>query len=206
MPSAIKLLVGLGNPGPAYLLTRHNAGFWFADALAAKHGLRFRGEAKFNAEVARLALGNGDCYLCKPSRFMNDSGRAVQALASFYRLAPEELLIVHDEIDLAPGTVRLKQGGGHGGHNGLRDIIEALGDNNFNRLRIGVGHPGDSDQVADYVLSRAPAAEEELILQGIAAALELVPEILAGDMARAMNKLHSSEKHANGINNDDKQD
>lgn len=194
MPSAIKLVVGLGNPGPAYLLTRHNAGFWFADALAGKHGLRFRGEAKFHAEVTRLSHGNGDCYLCKPTCFMNESGRAVQALVSFYRLAAEELLIVHDEIDLPPGTVRLKLGGGHGGHNGLRDIIEVLGDNNFNRLRIGVGHPGDSDQVADYVLSRAPAAEEDLILQSIATALELVPEILAGNITKAMNTLHSNEK------------
>ena len=194
MPSAIKLIVGLGNPGPEYLLTRHNAGSWLVDALARKNGLRFRRVARFHAEVCRLATGATDCYLCKPKCFMNESGRAVQAIASFYKILPEEMLVVHDEIDLPPGAIRLKRGGGHGGHNGLRDIIETLGANNFNRLRIGVGHPGSSDLVVDYVLNRAPAPEEDLIMQGIASTLELVPQILAGELQKVMNKLHKSHK------------
>jgi PTH1 family peptidyl-tRNA hydrolase len=190
----VKLIVGLGNPGPGHLLTRHNAGFWFVDALADKNALRFRRESKFHAEVCRLTTSGADCFLCKPTSYMNRSGMAVQAIASFYKIVPEEMLVVHDEIDLPPGVVRLKRGNGHGGHNGLRDIIEVLGNNNFNRLRIGVGHPGNSDQVVDYVLDRAPAPEEELIMQGIAAALDLIPQILAGEMQKAMNKLHRSEK------------
>jgi len=194
VPSAIKLIVGLGNPGPEHLLTRHNAGFWFADALAGKYALRFRREAKFHAEVCRLSISSMDCYLCKPESFMNESGRAVQAIASFYKIAPEEILVVHDEIDLPPGVIRLKQGGGHGGHNGLRDIIEVLGDSNFKRLRIGVGHPGSSDLVVGHVLNRAPATEEDLIMQGIAAVLEYAPQILAGELQKVMNTLHRSEK------------
>jgi PTH1 family peptidyl-tRNA hydrolase len=194
VPSVIKLIVGLGNPGPAHLLTRHNAGFWFVDALAGKNSLRFRRESRFHAEVCRLTGPSTDCFLCKPSSFMNRSGMAVQAIASYYKIAPEHMLVVHDEIDLPPGVIRIKRGGGHGGHNGLRDIIEVLGNNNFNRLRIGVGHPGSSDQVADYVLERAPAPEETLIMQGIAAALELIPQILSGEFQKAMNKLHRSNK------------
>ncbi|MGH7831367.1 MAG: aminoacyl-tRNA hydrolase [Candidatus Binatia bacterium] len=194
MAAAIKLIVGLGNPGPEHWLTRHNAGFWFADALAGKYALQFRRAAKFHAEVCRLAISTWDCYLCKPESFMNESGRAVQAIASFYKITPEEILVVHDEIDLPPGVVRLKQGGGHGGHNGLRDIIEVLGDSNFNRLRIGVGHPGSSEQVVGHVLNRAPSTEEDLIMQGIAAVLEYVPQILAGELQLVMNKLHRSEK------------
>jgi len=190
----VKLIVGLGNPGPEHLLTRHNAGFWFADALAAKYALHFRREAKFHAEVCRLSISAMDCYLCKPKNFMNESGKAVQAIAFFYKIAPEELLVVHDEIDLPPGVMRLKQGGGHGGHNGLRDIIETLGDSNFKRLRIGVGHPGSSELVVGHVLNRAPASEEDLIMQGIAAVLEFVPEILAGELQKVMNKLHRSGK------------
>jgi len=194
VPSVIKLIVGLGNPGPEHLLTRHNAGFWFVDALADKNTLRFRRESRFHAEVSRLTGPAVDCFLCKPASFMNRSGRAVQAITSYYKIVPEEMLVVHDEIDLPPGVIRLKRGGGHGGHNGLRDIIEVLGNNHFNRLRIGVGHPGTSDQVADYVLDRALAAEEELIMQGIVAALDLIPQILAGEFQKAMNKLHRSNK------------
>lgn len=193
MPSTIKLIVGLGNPGPEHLLTRHNAGFWFVDALAKKNALRFRREKRFHAEVCRLATSAADCFLCKPASFMNQSGMAVQAIASFYKIVPEEILVVHDEIDLPPGVIRLKRGGGHGGHNGLRDIIATLADKNFNRLRIGVGHPGSSDQVVDYVLDRAPAPEEELIMQGITSALDLIPQILAGELQKVMNKLHKKQ-------------
>ena len=190
----VKLIVGLGNPGPEHLLTRHNAGFWFVDALAEQNALRFRRESRFHAAVCRLTISTADCFLCKPTSFMNQSGMAVQAVASFYKIVPEEILVVHDEIDLPPGVIRLKRGGGHGGHNGLRDIIETLADKNFNRLRIGVGHPGSSDQVVDYVLDRAPAPEEELIRQSIVSALDLVPQILAGELQKVMNKLHRSNK------------
>lgn len=198
MPSAIKLIVGLGNPGPEHLLTRHNAGFWFVDALAEQNAIRFRRESRFHAKACRLTGPSADCFLCKPASFMNRSGMAVQAIASFYKIVPEEMLVAHDEIDLPPGVIRLKRGGGHGGHNGLRDIIEALGHNSFNRLRIGVGHPGSSDQVADYVLDRALAPEEELIKQGIAATLDLVPQILAGELQKAMNKLHKRQSQVTG--------
>ena len=194
MPSAIKLVVGLGNPGPEHLLTRHNAGFWFVDALAEKYKLRFRCASKFHSEVCRLTISTADCFLCKPSNFMNRSGGAVQAIASFYKIVPQEILVAHDEIDLPPGVIRIKRGGGHGGHNGLRDIIENLGDNSFNRLRIGVGHPGSSDLVVDHVLNRASPAEEEMIMQGIASALESIPQILAGELQKVMNKLHRSAK------------
>ena len=189
----VKLIVGLGNPGPEHLLTRHNAGFWFVDALAEQNALRFRRESRFHAAVCRLTTSFADCFLCKPASFMNQSGMAVQAIASFYKIVPEEMLVVHDEIDLPPGIIRLKRGGGHGGHNGLRDIIEALGNNSFNRLRIGVGHPGTSDQVVDHVLNRATASEEELIMQGITSALDLIPQILAGELQKVMNKLHKKQ-------------
>ena len=194
VPSDIKLIVGLGNPGPEHLLTRHNAGFWFVDALAEKYALRFRRESRFHAAVCRLTTSAADCFLCKPASFMNRSGMVVQAVASYYKIVPEEILVVHDEIDLPPGVVRLKRGGGHGGHNGLRDIIEVLGNNSFKRLRIGVGHPGSSDLVVDHVLERASPLEEDLIMQGIAAALDLIPQILAGEVQKVMNKLHKSHK------------
>ena len=195
MPSAIKLIVGLGNPGPEHLTTRHNAGFWFVDVLASRFSLGFRSEPKFHSEICRLTTAGQDCYLCKPVTYMNLSGQAVQAIVSYYKFSPEEILIVHDEIDLPAGVIRLKQDGGHGGHNGLRDIMEKLGTDNFNRLRIGVGHPGTSDEVVNHVLGRATAQDEEIIMQGIAAAMDLVPLILAGELQKAMNKLHRSGKN-----------
>ena len=194
MPSALKLIVGLGNPGPEHLMTRHNAGFWFADVLAAKYSLSFRSESRFNSEVCRLSTAGHDSYLCKPMTFMNRSGQPVQAIAGFYKIALNEILVVHDEIDLEAGVVRFKQGGGHGGHNGLRDIIEKMGGNEFNRLRIGVGHPGNSSEVVNYVLERAPAAEEDLIMQGISDVMEMIPQILSGDFQMVMHKIHTSEK------------
>jgi PTH1 family peptidyl-tRNA hydrolase len=193
VPSAIKLIVGLGNPGPEHLMTRHNAGFWFADVLAAKYSLSFRSESRFRSELCRLSIADNDCYLCKPMTFMNRSGQPVQAIAGFYKIALNEILVVHDEIDLEAGVVRFKQGGGHGGHNGLRDIIEKMGGNEFNRLRIGVGHPGNSSDVVNYVLERTPAAEEDLIMQSISDVMEMIPQILSGEFQKVMHKLHTSQ-------------
>ena len=204
MPSPLKLIVGLGNPGPEHLMTRHNAGFWFVDILARKYSLTFRDENKFQAEICRLADADYDCLLCKPTTFMNRSGQSVRAISGYYRIDPGEILIVHDEIDLDVGTVRLKQGGGHGGNNGIRDIIEKLGDNNFNRLRIGVGHPGSSDQVTDHVLGRPSAEDENLIIQAINGVMDQLPYLLSGEFQKLMNVLHRS--HITDAEADSKED
>jgi peptidyl-tRNA hydrolase, PTH1 family len=186
----VQLVAGLGNPGPKYTETRHNAGFWFADALARRHGGTFRQENKFAGEVARITLGGRDVWLLKPQTFMNRSGQSLKLLAAFYRIPVEAILVVHDEIDLPPGEARLKRGGGHGGHNGLRDIMAHLG-GNFLRLRLGVGHPGHKDQVVDYVLHRPTREEETDLLGSIDRALDVMPEVAAGELERAMHKLHS---------------
>lgn len=196
MPFPIKLLAGLGNPGPEYLLTRHNAGFWFVDAVAEKYSLKFRHESKFNADTSRLNLDQGDCLVCKPQTYMNRSGHALQSLSAYFRIKPEEILVVHDDIDLQPGDVRLKQGGGHGGNNGLRSIIEQMGDNNFNRVRLGVGHPGNSNDVINYVTSRPSAADTELILQSIGRAMDVLSLVLVGDMQKAMTQLHTNPEQS----------
>lgn len=185
------LLVGLGNPGARYEQTRHNAGFWFLDAAARRLGLHFRPEKRFHGLVAEGDTGGGRLRLLMPDTFMNHSGRAVSALAGFFKIPAERILVAHDEIDLPPGTVRLKTGGGHGGHNGLRDIISALGSPAFTRLRIGVGHPGQADDVIDYVLARPGKAEQADIDAAIDAACGVLPEILEGDLARAMQVLHT---------------
>ena len=195
MSSAIKLIVGLGNPGPEHLLTRHNAGFWFVDVIARQNNLQFRAENKFHSEMCRLQYAGHDCWLCKPATFMNRSGSAVQAIADYYKINPGEILIAHDEIDLDPGIVRLKQGGGHAGHNGVRDIIEKLGNAEFNRLRIGVGHPGASSEVINSVLGRPTAEEEDLIMESISRAAEILPQILAGEFQKAMHKLHTTQQN-----------
>ncbi len=191
MAVAIQCIVGLGNPGPKYAETRHNAGFWFLDEIARRHGLSFRSESKFSGELARLELSGRQCWLLKPTTFMNRSGRSVGALVRFYKIAPEHLLVAHDELDLPAGTVRLKRGGGHGGHNGLRDTIAALGSRDFHRLRIGIGHPGHRDQVVDYVLSRPRAEEEALIRQAIDRAADQLQAILEGQFQQVMNLLHA---------------
>jgi peptidyl-tRNA hydrolase, PTH1 family len=190
LSTGIELLVGLGNPGPAYAETRHNAGFWFLDRLAHRHALSFREHARFYGHVARLTLDGGSCWLLKPMIFMNRSGQGTAALANFYRIPPAHILVVHDELDLPPGTVRLKHGGGSGGNKGLRDIIACLGDSGFSRLRLGVGHPGQRDQVTPYLLSRPPETEREAIVAAIESALELLPAILSGESAKVMNQLH----------------
>lgn len=183
--------MGLGNPGPRYESTRHNAGFWFVDALAAHNQGVFKPAKRFHAELCELQFEGQALRLLKPGTYMNLSGNAVAALINFYRLPVDEMLVVYDEIDLPPGTVRLKRGGGHAGHNGLRDIIAKLGERNFARLRLGVGHPGSSEEVVSYVLRRAPAEEQKQIDDAIEAVLENFPQIIAGEFALAMNSLHS---------------
>lgn len=190
MSPPLDLIVGLGNPGGNYAQTRHNAGFWFVDALARLHGGVFRPEAKFQAQTCKISLAGRDCWLLKPTTFMNRSGVAVAAMAGFYKIPATSILVVHDELDLPPGTARLKQGGGHGGHNGLRDIIAQLGVN-FMRLRIGIGHPGDKDAVVDYVLQRPSLADRQQIDAAMEAALSVMPDAMNGEMQRAMHSLHT---------------
>jgi PTH1 family peptidyl-tRNA hydrolase len=185
----LKMIVGLGNPGPEHLLTRHNAGFWFVDALAAKLGGRFRSHTKFQGEICRAQFGGVEITLLKPATYMNRSGLAIRALSDYLKVTPGEILIAHDDLDLPVGDARFKLGGGHGGHNGLRDAITHIGAD-FWRLRLGVGHPGDKAEVIDYVLRRAPREEEERILESIAEALEALPVFIEQGSERAMNGLH----------------
>ncbi len=190
--SAIQCVVGLGNPGPKYEGTRHNAGFWFVDELARTNGAVMRAENKFSGELARIATGVGECWLLKPMTYMNHSGRAVAALCNFYRIQPSQVLVAYDELDLAPGTMRLKSGGGHGGHNGMRDICSALGTRDFQRLRIGIGHPGHKEAVVGYVLSRPGRDEHQAIEQGIDEAMRQWGLIQSGELQKAMNALHAA--------------
>lgn len=194
MTTGIRLIVGLGNPGREYEATRHNAGFWWVDAVAAAKSASFKPEKKFHGEAVRLAANNREVWLLKPETFMNLSGRAVSALAGFYKITPDEILVVHDELDLPPGTVRLKKGGGHGGHNGLKDIIAQLGTPDFWRLRLGIGHPGDRNAVVNFVLNAPQRAEQALIEAAVDASLAGLPQLLAGDFPAAMLKLHTKPK------------
>ena len=188
--SELKLIVGLGNPGAEYARTRHNAGFWLVDELARRHGGNFRNESRHQGEVARVKIAGREIWLLKPTTFMNRSGGAVQSLSGFYKIAPGEMLVAHDEIDLPVAALRLKEGGGHGGHNGLRDIIVTLGDA-FWRLRIGVGHPGSKPEVVDYVLRRAPAEEDALLQQAVIAGADIIPVVIEQGAQKAMNRLHT---------------
>ena len=185
----LKVIVGLGNPGPEHLLTRHNAGFWFVDALAAKWGGRFRSHTRFQGDICRVPFGGQEITLLKPMTYMNRSGLSVRAISDYMKVAPAEILVAHDELDLPVGEARFKLGGGHGGHNGLRDIITHVGAD-FWRLRLGVGHPGDRSQVIDYVLHRASAEEEDKILNAVAASLDTLPVFIEQGSERAMNALH----------------
>ncbi|MCP5159047.1 MAG: aminoacyl-tRNA hydrolase [Gammaproteobacteria bacterium] len=189
-------MVGLGNPGVEYARTRHNAGFWLVDALARQYGGYFRPETRYHGETCRVALAGQELWLLKPMTYMNRSGLAVAALARFHKIPLPAILVAHDDLDLPPGTVRLKRGGGHGGHNGLRDLIAHLGDNGFARLRLGIGHPGDSRDVLDHVLRCASRTEQELTEQAIADALRELPRILAGQWERATQALHSRKIEA----------
>lgn len=191
----IRLVVGLGNPGKEYERTRHNAGFWLVERFAQSSGVHFRKDPKYQALVARLPQEgqSGGAWLLLPQSFMNASGRAVQMLAGFFKVKPEEILVVHDELDFAPGVARVKQGGGIGGHNGLRDISQRVASHDYWRLRLGIGHPGDKNAVADYVLHKPSVDDKVLIDQAIDRALQALPEMLNGDMQAAIQKLHSSE-------------
>ncbi|VAW59454.1 Peptidyl-tRNA hydrolase [hydrothermal vent metagenome] len=186
----IDLIVGLGNPGSQYEQTRHNAGFWFVEEIARLKGAQFRPESKFSGDVCKVVLEGRDIWLLKPDTFMNRSGLAVQKLASFYKIPTENILVAHDELDLEPGTARLKSAGGHGGHNGLRDIIAQMG-REFHRLRIAIGHPGHRDQVSDYVLHRASKDEQISIENSIDDALRVLPLLAEGSWEKAVHRLHS---------------
>jgi peptidyl-tRNA hydrolase, PTH1 family len=187
----IRLVVGLGNPGPDYAATRHNVGFWFADSLATAHGGSFRAEGKFHGELCRLTIAGADLRLLKPSTYMNRSGQSVAAVSRYFDIPPESILIAHDELDLPVGKVRLKQGGGHAGHNGLRDTIGVLGSRDFWRLRIGIDHPGDRGQVIGYVLGRPSQEDGACIRDALDRALKVTQDLLAGRYQAAMNSLHS---------------
>ncbi|MFQ3175515.1 MAG: PTH1 family peptidyl-tRNA hydrolase [Psychromonas sp.] len=192
MSTTIKLLVGLANPGPEYVQTRHNAGQWYVSQLASQENIQLKPEAKFYGLTGRIQFAGNDLRLLVPTTFMNLSGKAVAAMANFYRIKPEEILIAHDELDLLPGIAKFKLGGGHGGHNGLKDIIEKLGnDKNFYRLRIGIGHPGDKNRVSGYVLGKAPSSEQNLIDQSIDEAARCTHILGQDGLEKAMNRLHS---------------
>jgi PTH1 family peptidyl-tRNA hydrolase len=190
--SSIRLIVGLGNPGREYESTRHNAGFWWLDEFARTHNLSFRSEAKFHGLAARGQLHGHEVFLLKPQTFMNVSGRAVGALAQFYKIAPAEILVVHDELDLPPGSAKLKLGGGHGGHNGLKDIIAHLGTKDFWRLRLGIGHPGERSEVSNFVLNDPRREERALIDEAMQRAQDVAHLVVEGKTEAAMLKLHSA--------------
>ncbi len=190
--SEIKLIVGLGNPGPEYAKTRHNAGTWYVEQLARWHNVSLREEPKFFGHTARILVEGQDVRLLIPNTYMNLSGKAVAALARFYQIEPEAMLVAHDELDLPPGIAKFKQGGGHGGHNGLKDIIARMGNNNnFFRLRLGIGHPGSKEQVAGFVLTKAPSSEQSLIDAALDESLRATDILFKQDMTKAMNRLHS---------------
>jgi PTH1 family peptidyl-tRNA hydrolase len=193
MPKPIRIIAGLGNPEEKYERTLHNAGFWFVDALARKYGGSYRYEKKFDADFCRINLHGEDVWLVKPQSYMNCSGQPIRAVLDYYRLRPTELLVAHDEIDLPPGTVRLKAGGGHGGHNGLRDIIRHCGAD-FLRLRLGVGHPGEKHKVTNYVLKRGSGDIEAAVERNIDEAIDVMPDLVDGDVNAAMKKLHTKDQ------------
>ena len=189
----LSIIAGLGNPEDRYEQTLHNAGFWFVDALARKYGGAFRYEKKFDADCCKIRVGGEELWLVKPQAYMNHSGGPVRAVLDYYRLNPRQLLVAHDEIDLPPGTVRLKQGGGHGGHNGIRDVIRHCGAD-FMRLRLGVGHPGEKEQVTGYVLKRGSADAERAIEDNIDEAIAVLPLLLEDGLNAAMKELHTKKE------------
>lgn len=193
LQAGIQLIVGLGNPGPQYADTRHNAGFWLVDRIAERAGVELRPEAKFHGLFGRVALPDGDLWLLKPATFMNHSGRSVAAVCRYFDLDPGSVLVAYDELDLPVGTIKLKQGGGHAGHNGLRDTMAALGSRDFWRLRIGIGHPGIKEQVVSYVLSRPSRADAEAILGSLGEAESCLGALMAGEFQRVMNRLHARD-------------
>jgi len=189
--SELRLIVGLGNPGAEHARTRHNAGFWFLDALAQSKGARFGAESKLHGETAKITLEGGTVYLLKPSTFMNRSGLAVASALRYWKIEPEHMLVAHDELDLPPGTARLKFDGGHGGQNGLRDIAQHLGHGKYHRLRVGIGHPGHKDRVTPWVLGRPGKDDEAVMLRAIDDAINVLPLAARGDFNEAMKQLHT---------------
>lgn len=190
--SAIQLIVGLGNPGAEYENTRHNAGAWFAEFFAKQKNISLIREKKFSGSVAQLAEDEKLYWILIPSTYMNESGKAVSALARFYKISPEAILVAHDELDFPVGKIRLKEGGGHGGHNGLRSIIDCLGSDQFMRLRIGIDHPGHRDHVVPYVLSKPSLSDREKIDAAISEAFLPVTELILGNRQKAFRDLHNS--------------
>lgn len=192
MADPIRLIVGLGNPGAEYEHTRHNAGFWLVEQLARQEGISLSPDKKFFGRSGKGRIGGQECYLLLPTTFMNRSGQAVAALANFYKIKPSEILVAHDELDMPAGVAKFKTGGGHGGQNGLRDIIVRMSNQkDFHRLRIGIGHPGDKNLVTGHVLGRPSKAEQQSIDAVIDEALRVLPDAIAGDLPKAMNRLHS---------------
>ena len=188
--SKISLIVGLGNPGTEYAQTRHNAGFWFVQRLAEQYGIQLKADPKYKGISGRGNIEGQDVRLLLPTPFMNLSGQSVVPFAKFYQIAPEAILIAHDELDMNPGVIRLKTGGGHGGHNGLKDIVPHIG-SNFHRLRIGIGHPGSKERVSGHVLSKAPSSEQNLMDDAIAHALSRIQLLVNGDTQQAMNQINA---------------
>jgi PTH1 family peptidyl-tRNA hydrolase len=192
--SHIALIAGLGNPGPGYKGTRHNAGFWFIDELSQHYSLDFKLESRFHGEVANPQIKGLPIRVLRPATFMNESGQSVASLMRYFAIEPSSLLVVHDDLDLEPGVARLKDGGGHGGHNGLRDLISHIDSNDFVRLRLGIGHPGHPDDVTDYVLHAPPANERSAIFDAVSRAVALIEPIINGDHAVVMNELHRTDE------------
>lgn len=191
MPAHVDIIVGLGNPGNEYANTRHNAGFWFVDEVARKFGGSFKHDKKFQGEVARTTIDGHQIWLLKPDTYMNLSGQSVLALMQFYKIKLANILVVHDDLDLPVGDVRLKQGGGHGGHNGLRDIISRCGGNGFLRIRLGIGHPGNKSKVTGHVLKKASTDDQVAIENAIDKAMAELERIVSGETAKAMQSLHT---------------
>lgn len=193
MAQGISLIVGLGNPGAEYAETRHNAGFRFLDVLLDATGGKLRAESRFTANAGKISLSGKDIWLLEPQTFMNHSGESVSKFAHYFKIPASEILVAHDDLDLPPGTIRLKVGGGDGGHNGLADITEKLGTSDYARLRIGIGHPGNAAQVVSYVLKRAPAAEQTLIEAAIGNGKAHLAEMVHGEFQKVMNSLHTHQ-------------
>jgi len=192
LPEGIRLIVGLGNPGSEYENTRHNAGFWFVDKLASEYRELFRLEKKFFGEVCKITISGQSCWLLKPATFMNRSGQSLSAMTSYYKIEPQNILVAHDELDHDAGSTRIKLGGGHAGHNGLRDIISAIGTKDFYRLRLGIGHPGNKKQVVNYVLGQPSRDDRDKVDQAIDESISIMGLLVAGEMEKAMHRLHSS--------------
>lgn len=189
----IKLIVGLGNPGEKYVETRHNAGFWFIDGMLSQYHLNLSHQSRFKSDAASFIHQNEKCHLIKPLTFMNNSGEAVQAIAHYFKIKPDEILVAHDELDLPAGTMRLKKSGGHGGHNGLRSIISHLGSKDFWRLRMGIGHPGDRNKVVDYVLNRISKQDAKLVENGLMDVMANIDLLMDGKTEKFMNAVHTKK-------------